>query len=202
MGISQDKSLSSVGTLLAKFKNSANARNAPQVIGYGRVHPGRPSDIAARLAAQLRCLGCDRVLVDRVKGSAVARPELDEAIASLGQGDILVVSSLEQIAWRDDSLWEVLLLISQRGAHVLAAHEAFSTLEQVEAFVFVNAMVRFAQHVREIRLSDASIDRREKISDDDWRVLEGKITRGELSKEDAAVKAGVSLSTIYRRIAA
>lgn len=203
MQADKDKSLSSVKTLLANFWNCANAGKAkPQVIGYLRLHPGHPDDIAARQVDQLRSLGCARVLLDRVKGSAVARPGLDEAIALLRPGDILVVMSLEHIAWREDSLWETLLLLAKNKAHVVAGLEHFSTLAQAETFAVVQAMARFAENVRQMRLADNSIDRREKISDADWNVLYGKITRGELSKEAAAVQAGVSLSTIYRRIAA
>lgn len=94
-------------------------------IGYARV-----STTDQNLQSQtdaLRAAGCDEVVSDEVSGAATKRPKLDELLARLGQGDVLVIVRLDRLGRSLPHLIDVVQTIEARGAGLHSLSEAIDT---------------------------------------------------------------------------
>ena len=77
-------------------RSLAKKRSAPGVpIGYARVSTD-DQNLALQLDA-LKKSGCDRVFTDKVSGTRLVRPGLDDALSHLRAGDTLVVWKLDRL---------------------------------------------------------------------------------------------------------
>jgi DNA invertase Pin-like site-specific DNA recombinase len=111
-------------------------RRKPQAVGYLRVSDDKQAESGAGLAAQedairacARRLGLDLVAVFATTDEGVSsvepldkRPELLEAIAALGPGDVLIVAKRDRIA-RDPIITAMVeAAVARRGARIVSAN--------------------------------------------------------------------------------
>ena len=93
-------------------------------IGYARV-----STSGQTLDAQLEQLkedGCDRVFKETMSGARSDRPELQKALAALGDGDTLVVTRLDRLARSSRDLLNIVHTIETRGARFKALADSWA----------------------------------------------------------------------------
>jgi DNA invertase Pin-like site-specific DNA recombinase len=84
------------------------------LVGYARVSTdGQTLD--AQLAS-LRAAGATKVFSEKVSGAKTDRRQLAKAIASLGVGDVLLVTRLDRLARSTRDLLNVLAMVSEKGA--------------------------------------------------------------------------------------
>lgn len=99
---------------------------AGQVIGYARV-----STKAQKLDLQhdaLRRAGCERIFDDHgVSGAKARRPGLDQALACLHDGDVLVIYKLDRLGRSVAHLAELLHTFEARGIHLCSLSEGIDT---------------------------------------------------------------------------
>jgi DNA invertase Pin-like site-specific DNA recombinase len=95
--------------------------------GYVRValHGEDASDQIARLCAA--GVEPDRVSVDRSSGTRGARPELEQVLAGLGPGDVLVVTALDRLASSVLHLVTIGVRLRSAGAHLWSLEEDLDT---------------------------------------------------------------------------
>lgn len=94
-------------------------------IGYARI-----STIDQNTGLQLDALnaaGCETIFEDKVSGSSSKRPGLDRALASLGQGDQLIVWRLDRLGRSLPHLIEVIAAIGEKGAGFKSLTESIDT---------------------------------------------------------------------------
>jgi DNA invertase Pin-like site-specific DNA recombinase len=84
------------------------------IIGYARVSTDGQS-VEAQQAA-LIAAGTERVFAEKVSGAVTDRKALAKAIASLGSGDVLLVTRLDRLARSTRDLLNVLATVADRGA--------------------------------------------------------------------------------------
>src|SRR6516165_8232804 len=84
------------------------------IIGYARVSTDGQS-VEAQQAA-LIAAGTDRVFSEKISGAVTDRKALAKAIASLGSGDVLLVTRLDRLARSTRDLLNVLATVADRGA--------------------------------------------------------------------------------------
>ncbi len=84
------------------------------VIGYARVSTDGQS--YADQVAALKTAGASGVFSEKQSGARSDRPQLAKAIASLGPGDVLMVTRLDRLARSTRDLLNVLHAIAERGA--------------------------------------------------------------------------------------
>lgn len=94
-------------------------------IGYARVSTEEQNLDLQRAA--LTQAGCEPVFEDQVSGMALQRPGLDQALARLGAGDILVVWRLDRLGRSLPHLIETIRLIGDRGAGFRSLTESIDT---------------------------------------------------------------------------
>lgn len=119
-------------------------------IGYARTST---IEQEAGLEAQLRdlqTLGCMKVFSEKVS-SVGKRPQLENALDYLREGDILTVTKLDRLARNTFHLGEILSKIQEKGAdlHVVSLGMDTST---ATGRVVMNVMMSIAQFEREVML--------------------------------------------------
>lgn len=93
-------------------------------VGYARV-----STAGQALNAQLDQLGdfgCELTFSEKESGSNSDRPELQRALAALGEGDVLIVTRLDRLARSTRDLLEMVHRIEASGATLKSLAEAWA----------------------------------------------------------------------------
>ena len=94
-------------------------------IGYARV-----STVDQNTQAQcdaLAAAGCDKIITEKVSGASALRPQLDKLLATLGDGDVLVVVRLDRLGRSLPHLIEVVSGLEGKGAGLLSLSECIDT---------------------------------------------------------------------------
>jgi DNA invertase Pin-like site-specific DNA recombinase len=84
------------------------------IVGYCRVSTDGQS-LDAQLAS-LKAAGAERIFSEKVSGARSDRRQLAKAIASLGPGDLLLVTRLDRLARSTGDLLNVLDDVAKRNA--------------------------------------------------------------------------------------
>ena len=84
------------------------------IVGYARVSTDGQT-LGAQQSA-LAAAGAERVFAEKISGAVTERPALAKAIASLGEGDTLVVTKLDRLARSTRDLLNTLDAVAKAGA--------------------------------------------------------------------------------------
>lgn len=96
-----------------------------RLIGYARVSTAdQNSDLQINA---LQAAGCNPIFEDRITGVAVSRDGLDLALASIGQGEKLVVWKLDRIGRSIPHVMSIIADLHGRGASLISLTENFDT---------------------------------------------------------------------------
>lgn len=116
-----------------------------QRIGYVRVssadqHPER----------QLEDIAVDRVFIDHASGKDTSRPQLNEMLAFVREGDTVVVHSMDRLARNLDDLRKIVQRLTDRGVRVefIKEHLTFSGDDSPMAQLMLSVMGAFAEFER------------------------------------------------------
>ncbi len=120
------------------------------IIGYARV-----STDDQKLEAQTDALteaGAERVFADKITGSARSRPQLDQMLDHLRDGDVVVVTKYDRLARSLRDLLDIVEVIAERGAGFRSLAEDIDTTTPAGRLVF-HVFASIAQFERE-RISE------------------------------------------------
>jgi DNA invertase Pin-like site-specific DNA recombinase len=120
------------------------------IIGYARV-----STYEQKLEAQTDALkeaGVERVFADKITGSARSRPQLDQMLEHLRDGDVVVVTKYDRLARSLRDLLDLVEAIRERGAGFRSLAEDIDTTTPAGRLVF-HVFASIAQFERE-RISE------------------------------------------------
>lgn len=120
------------------------------IIGYARV-----STDDQKLEAQIDALteaGAERVFSDKITGSARSRPQLDQMLDHLREGDVVVVTKYDRLARSLRNLLDLVEVIAERGAEFRSLAEDIDTTTPAGRLVF-HVFASIAQFERE-RISE------------------------------------------------
>lgn len=116
-----------------------------QVVGYIRI-----SSRTQNTARQLVGVEVDRMFTDIMTGSIKTRPQLDECMKYVRQGDTLVVDSIDRLARNLRNLQEILDEMLKKGVCVKFIKEnlTFTSQEDAMATLMLQMMGAFAEFER------------------------------------------------------
>jgi DNA invertase Pin-like site-specific DNA recombinase len=97
----------------------------PRLIGYARVSTADQNS-ALQINA-LRDAGCTTIFEDQITGVASNREGLDLALASIGQGERLVVWKLDRLGRSIPHVMSIVADLHNRGASLISLTENFDT---------------------------------------------------------------------------
>ena len=182
------------------------------LIGYARCSTDR-QDLAAERQALLE-LGVaeDRIYTDHgLTGTNRARPGLDQALATVRQGDTLVVTKLDRLARSVPDARAIADQLQERGVK-LALGRALYDPDDPMGKMFFNILATFAEFEADLirvrtregmaiaRAKGKLRGKQPKLSDHQQRELCRMHATGEYSISDLAEIFSVSRPTVYRTL--
>lgn len=179
-----------------------------QRVGYKRV-----SSIDQNPARQLEGVEVDRIFTDKVSGKNTDRPQLQELLAYIREGDTVVVHSLDRLARNLVDLHHIVKTITDKKASVTFVSEnlTFTGDDSPLSVLLLQVLGAFAQFqrmiIREAQREGIAIakrngvykGRKKALSIDDVAVLLQRISSGD-HKAQIARDLGVSRKTLYEYV--
>lgn len=181
-----------------------------QRVGYKRV-----SSIDQNLARQLEGIELDRIFPDKISGKNANRPQLQEMLAYIREGDTVFVHSLDRLARNLVDLHDIVKTITDKKASVTFVTEnlTFTGDDSPLSVLLLQVLGAFAQFqrmiIREAQREGIAIAKREgvykgrkkKLSMEVVTAILQRISAGE-SKAQIARDLGVSRKTLYQYLKA
>lgn len=183
------------------------------LIGYARCSTDK-QDLAAQ-RAMLEELGVtpDRIYTDRgLTGTTRARPGLDQALAAVRAGDILVVPKLDRLARSVPDARQIADSLVERGVKLALGTSVYDPADPMGK-MFFNILATFAEFEADLirmrtregmamaRAKGKLRGKQPKLSDKQQRELCRMHDTGEYSISDLAELFSVSRPTVYRTLA-
>jgi DNA invertase Pin-like site-specific DNA recombinase len=114
-------------------------------IGYIRV-----STFEQNTARQLDGLTLDKVFIDKASGKSILRPELENLMQFVREGDTVVVHSLDRLARNLDDLRRIVQNLTDRGIKIQFVKESltFTGEDSPMANLLLSVMGAFAEFER------------------------------------------------------
>lgn len=176
-----------------------------QRVGYVRV-----STTMQNTERQLDGVELDRVFEDKASGKDMNRPALQDALAYVREGDVLIVHSLDRLGRSLPDLSEIVATLTKRGVTVEFVKErlVFSGDDSPISQLMFNIMGAFAQFERQLirerqregieqaRKRGAYRGRVPKLTVDQVEELKQRVKAGE-KKAEIAREYGLSRETVY-----
>eukprot|EP01035_Chromulina_nebulosa_P015971 gene15971-21163_t len=115
--------------------------------------------------AQLRAAGCQRVVQETASGAKSDRPALAKLIASLGHGDVLVVTRLDRLARSTIDLLTILKSIAERGGLFSSLGEQWADTTTAAGRLMLTILGGLAEFEREL-IKARTAEGRERAKDE------------------------------------
>jgi DNA invertase Pin-like site-specific DNA recombinase len=178
-------------------------------IGYARIST-RQQNKALQLDA-LEEAGCERVHTEEVSGAADSRPALEECMATLREGDTLVVWRLDRFGRSLSDLVEKMDELEEKGVDFVSLTEGIdtTTAQGRLAFHIFGALAEFERELARERTMAGLQAARERgrvggrppaLSEEEIPQIQALMRDEEVSAREIADRFDVSKATLYRYV--
>lgn len=180
-----------------------------RLVGYARVSTA-DQNTDLQISA-LRAAGCHEVHEDKITGTAQTRDGLDLALASIGQGEKLVVWKLDRLGRSIPHVMTLIADLEMRGASLVSLTENFDT--GTEAGEIYSTILALFAHVERRMISQRTraglraakergvvLGRKRKLSIDEVSEARQLMRDGEMKAEAIAARYGVARATLFRNL--
>jgi DNA invertase Pin-like site-specific DNA recombinase len=118
------------------------------VLGYARVSTdGQTLDAQV---AELRNAGAETIYREKITGVIANRVQLSRALATLGKGDVLVVTRLDRLARSTRDLLNILAAIAAKGAGFRSLRDAWADTTTPHGRLMLTILAGLAEFEREL----------------------------------------------------
>ena len=180
-----------------------------QRIGYVRV-----SSLGQNTDRQLEGLQLDRTFTDKVSGKDTNRPQLQELLEFVREGDTVVVHSMDRLARNLDDLRRTVQSLNKKGVSVEFQHEhlTFTGDDTPMANLLLNVMGSFAEFerslIRERQLEGITLakqrgaykGRKKVVTMANLAAIRARLEQPGAKKAAVAREWGISRETLYQYI--
>jgi DNA invertase Pin-like site-specific DNA recombinase len=177
-----------------------------QHVGYLRV-----SSVDQNEVRQLEGLELDKTFADKASGKDAKRPQLENLLSFVREGDTVFCHSMDRLARNLDDLRRIVLGLTERGVHVVFVKETltFTGEDSPMSNLLLSVMGAFAQFERELirerQREGIAIAKKEgkyggrkpSLSPERASELRERVAAGD-SKAALAREFGISRDTLYR----
>ena len=179
-------------------------------VGYVRV--STVDQNTGRQEVLMKELGVDKIYVDKQSGKNKERPQLQEMLNFVREGDTLVVESISRLARNVKDLLEIVDQLKQKGVVFISKKETIDTSTPAGEFMLTvfGALAQLERsyilerQAEGIALAKAQgkYNGRPRIDVDESRFIEyyKDYQAGYLTGKGICKKLGISLSTFHRRV--
>ena len=179
------------------------------LIGYARVST-QDQSTGMQIDA-LKAAGCDKIFTDKASGASANRPELEAALNSLRDGDVLVVWRLDRLGRSLKHLVAVVADLEKMGIGFRSLNESIDTTTAQGKLIFhiFAALAEFERDlIRERTKSGLAAarargrkgGRKPSLSPKKIQVARQMYAQGDSTVAEIAKVLGVSRATIYRHL--
>lgn len=179
-------------------------------IGYIRVSSREQN--TARQEELMRLLGVDRVYIDRMSGKDTERPQLQEMMGYVREGDSVIVESISRFARNTKDLLELTEQLSSKRVQFISQKEKLDTESPAGRFmltIFGAVAELEREYIRqrqkegiEIAKEQGRYKGRPPKEPDNFAEIYGQWKKGTITATSAGRQLGISRSTFYRKAAA
>jgi DNA invertase Pin-like site-specific DNA recombinase len=124
------------------------------IVGYARVSTDGQS-LEAQHAALMQA-GATQVFAEKVSGAVTDRKQLAKAIATLGQGDVLLVTRLDRLARSTRDLLNVLDAVAKAGAGFRSLSDQWADTTTPHGKLMITILGGLAEFERSLILARTS----------------------------------------------
>jgi DNA invertase Pin-like site-specific DNA recombinase len=174
-------------------------------VGYVRV-----SSVDQHTDRQLDGIDTDRLFTDKASGNDVARPQLNELIRFVRDGDTVVVHSMDRLARNLEDLRRIVRTLTDKGVGVefIKEHLVFTGDDSPMANLMLSVMGAFAEFERALlrerqaegiakaKQRGAYKGRKKSLTENQIHALIDRAASGE-AKTLLAKEFGISRETVY-----
>jgi len=178
-----------------------------QIVGYVRV-----SSVDQNEVRQLDGLDLDKTYTDKASGKDTKRPQLQQMLEFVREGDTVICHSLDRLARNLDDLRKIVSDLTGRGVCVQFVKEnlTFSGDDSPMSNLLLSVMGAFAQFERELirerqregialaKKRGAYKGRKHALSPDQVQQLRVAVQQRTYSKTELARQFGIARYTLYR----
>lgn len=175
-------------------------------VGYIRV-----STFEQNTDRQLEGIQLDKVFTDKASGKDIKRPELEQLIQYVREGDTVVVHSMDRLARNLDDLRQIVQKLTGKGIRIQFVKESltFTGEDSPMANLMLSVMGAFAEFERALirerqregialaKERGAYRGRKRSLSDRDIAEVRRRVAAGE-KKARVARDYGISRETLYQ----
>lgn len=175
-------------------------------IGYIRV-----SSFDQNPERQLENASLDKVFTDKASGKDTKRPELENLLSFVREGDTVIVHSMDRLARNLDDLRRLVQQLTKLGVRIEFVKESltFTGEDSPMANLLLSVMGAFAEFERELirerqregialaKKRGAYRGRKRSLSDEQIAQMKQRIEAGE-KKATIALDLGISRETLYQ----
>lgn len=181
-----------------------------EIIGYIRV--SSEDQNPARQESALKEHGCTKLYIDKMSGKNKKRPQLENMLSYIREGDIVVVESISRLARSTRDLLDIVDLFNTKGVSFVSMKEAIDTTTPQGKFVltiFAALSELERDYIRQRQAEGIAIAKAEgkykgrkpkDIDQTEFEALVARWKRGEIKQSYMCKKLGISRSTLARRI--
>lgn len=178
-------------------------------IGYERVSTEGQSTL--RQDDMMMNLHIDKVYVEKISGKSRDRPKLKQMLASVQEGDVIIIESISRISRSTRDFLNILHELEEKGVSIISLKERMDSTTPTGRFM-INIFASIAQLEREqilLRMKEGIASQKARgiykggrpLSEVNPELLESIRSRwrcGEISYLDAMEALQVSKATFYR----
>lgn len=177
-------------------------------VGYVRVSTIEQNP--ARQLELMKTLGVEKVYTDKISGKNTDRPQFQEMLSFLREGDVLYVESFSRLSRSTKDLLATVAILNERGVYLVSDKEKVDTNTPQGRFMLTvfaalselereNILERQREGI-EIAKAEGKYKGRKPIeAGEKFFYVARKWSDGELALKDAIEQSGMSSATFFRK---
>lgn len=120
-------------------------------VGYVRVSTKEQN--TARQEILMQELGVDKIFIDKMTGRSIARPQLQEMLNYVREGDTLIVDSISRLARSTKDLLDIVEKLTAKGVQFVSKKETIDTQTPAGKFMLTVFAALYELEVENTRLN-------------------------------------------------